>query len=444
MEPNHGSTVWTRWLPPTLGLVLFGPYLLAGPGYFIDDWFTLRNARVDGAWMAAGADQWRARPVASALYALTFGLLDDFVVVAAAVSATLIVLSAVLLNRIVRREWGRPLALIVSTVWLVVPTHTSLEMWLSAQNITLALVLGLFAVDLASAHPTRGGDIGAAIGFALGSLAYEAILPAGIVALVAVGLRRRRRGQPWRRLVAMTLATQTGVAVWMVANWHPAKAGLDRWLDPQEVFIGHFGTSSFGFGLVGRVAAAVFAIALGAVGGRRLIQGRWAVPQTGPVLAWGAGLIGLGVIPFVRYFYAPLGFGDRVTVVSGIGAALLIGGAVNEVHGQSRGIGLAMAVVLGVAALVARVDMTSRYIDAADDGRSVLAAVENRFPTSPSETLVFVPPPTLQRNVGPFLQMDWPIQALYGNKSVSASVAPSAEVEADPHLVFVLRRLTAK
>ncbi len=130
-----------------LGAVVLLPYVVAGPGFFVDDWFALRNARLDTWWNAAGSGQWHARPGAGVVYALTFGLLDDRPRIYVLLAAVVLVASAVVLDRILRRLLPPLVAVAIAAAWLVIPNHTSLEAWPSALNIALALLLFLAAME---------------------------------------------------------------------------------------------------------------------------------------------------------------------------------------------------------------------------------------------------------------------------------------------------------
>lgn len=411
------------WVPLGLAaIVLLGsvPYLSMGPGFFADDWYALRAARLDGWFDAAGGAQWRARPGAGVVYALTFGLIHDRPAVLFGIASVLVAAAAVLIYRIVRRFEAQAVAIAVALVWLAAPNHTSLEMWPSALNILGALVLTLAGVELLLSSRDRRRELVAVLVMTAGILCYEATAPlaAMSVLLVVMGRYRKDERPDARRLAIVAVGVFGPTALWMLLNWHPDKEGIDRWIDLGNLLPGHIGATVFGDGVIGRiVTVGILAVcAIEAAG--RIIDAPWRNTRSLRLIGIGAGVIALGAIPFARYFYAPLGLGDRVTVISGIGGALVLVGAGLSVMSKSRPIG-AVSVVVAVAVMLStRWTMVERYAIAADDGRRVLEAVERRFPDPPSETLVFGPTPVLDHNVTAFFNVDWAVQWQYDTRDV--------------------------
>lgn len=399
-----------------LSLVVGLPYVLAGPGFFLDDWFALRGGRLDGWESAAGRNQWLARPGAGAVYALTFGLLQDQPLVYGLISLGLLCVSAVLIFVIGDRLISRPLALAVAATWVVLPNHSSLEVWPSAINISLALVLALGAIALAiTTVEAWRTDLAAALLAASATLTYEAVAPAATIAVLVLAWRRGRLG---RRLGALVVGGQAVALTWMVVNWHPQKQGIDRWLRPESVFEGHFGRGIFGPGVRGDLGVlVVFALVVVTVG-LRVRRERWGDARVGRLLTTGAALLVLGALPFVRYFYAPWGFGDRVTVVSGVGAACILVALALDVWARAPVIAIAGIVVLSLGVVAWRAEQTYYYAVASDDGRRILDEVIDRYPEPPEAQVVFGPAPILEHNIGPFLQYDWALHWLYGTKDL--------------------------
>jgi multidrug efflux pump subunit AcrB len=118
-------------------------YAVLGVGYVLDDWFALRNAHVGGAWAAAGHEQDLARPGASATYALVFGLMGEHPLLVLALQAAIGALTAWVLLTLLRRFLPAGPATLAALCWVVLPNHTALEVWASATNIALALLLTL-------------------------------------------------------------------------------------------------------------------------------------------------------------------------------------------------------------------------------------------------------------------------------------------------------------
>ena len=136
----------------------------------------------------------------------------------------------------------------------------------------------------------------------------------------------------------------------------------------------------------------------------------------------------LGALPFVRYFYSPVGLGDRVTVVSGLGGAAVLVGAVGWLGQRQRVLGAALAVLILAGAVGTRASFVRDYSVAADDSRRILADVQQRWPTPPDHRIVFGPYPVMKRNIVAFIDADWPIQWLYGTRDVEAGFTFTPEV----------------
>lgn len=431
---DSSTRSWPRAVPTAtivaVSLILALPYAVLGPGFFLDDWFALRSARVDGWYMAAGPEQWAARPGAGAIYAVMFGLVHDRPLVHYLLMAVLMTVAAVLIQKIAARFLSESLAVGIALGWLLLPNHTSLEMWPSAANITLALVLALFGVYLlTTGRRTLGRDAAAVIAMAAGTLTYEAVAPAAAGVVVAYAVRDHLGGRRERalRLSLLGVIGLGGAGVWMVTHWHPSKQGLGQWIDVGNVVPGHFGTSVFGFTTPGRLAALLALLTI-AFGFWVIVSGRLrGSVEEGWMAAAGGALLVLGVLPFVRYFYAPLGLGDRSTVVSGVGALLILSAACRATYRWlGRPVFLVVAFLV-IMTLHTRVEMVRTYATAADDGRQLLATVERRFPEPPDDELVFGPSFVVENNVAAFFNVDWAVHWLYGTREIAVRTTTSSE-----------------
>lgn len=406
-----------------VAIAMFVPYGLAGPALFRDDWLTIRNAELDRWWMAAGSSQWKARPVGSAIYAVTFGLIGERPLLHYVLSAAVVTATAVAIYVVAGRFLPTGAAFAVAITWLLLPNHTSLEMWPSTLNIAVSLLLFVLGIErLAHPEPTAGKDWTAAGLLGIGLLAYEAMGPAAVVAVIAVRLRRSA-GKRLSAVLPPLLAL--GVAgLWMLANWHPEKKGLETTMDPWFLIPGHFGFSITGDLLLAQsvvpgVVLLTSAVALyDLIVAERRTCARW--PQWTVAAGWA--LLVLGALPFVRYFYAPIGFGDRVTVVSGVGGALVLVAVTAQLARWWRPVALLFGAVVAVAATSQRASMVATYATAADDSRRILDAINDRWPTPPDHPMVFGPE-VVDRHVRAFEPMEFPVQVLYGTRDVRVTDA---------------------
>ena len=361
-----------------LGTVVLLPYVVAGPGFFVDDWFALRNARLDVWWNAAGSGQWHARPGAGVIYALTFGLLDDRPRIYALIAAVVLIAGAVVFERVLRRFLPPVVALAIAAAWLVIPNHTSLEAWPSALNIALALLLLLVAVErLTVARPTATTDLTSAALLGCSVLCYEATAPAGAVAVLCVAWVARADRRRVVRLLAAHGVVLGAVSAWMLTHWNSGKSGLDVWFDPVQVINAHVSVSVVGENLAAPLLGGIVLIVTILAVYLRLARDD-ATGNVWPIHAIVGGwiVVLLGAAPFVRYFYSPVGLGDRVTVVSGLGGAAVLVGAVGWLGQRQRVLGAALAVLILAGAVGTRASFVRDYSVAADDSRRILADVQ--------------------------------------------------------------------
>lgn len=403
-----------------VGVSVLLPYVLLGPGLFVDDWFTLRNARLDGWWTAAGQEQWRARPGAGVVYALTFGLFGARPLIFATLAAVVLVATALVLETILRRVLSRELALAVPVLWLLVPNHTSLEAWPSALNIAVALLLAVLAAErLSLQDPTNASD---ALGvFLLGAsvLCYEATGPIAVAVVVAAAFRSRRHRKRAVRVAVLGAVVLAGTAAWMLLNWHPSKAGIDARIDLVQLLEGHVGSGVVGANLVGALVAAVVLIVTVLTIRARVAETESRDPES-QLIGWGWAVIALGAVPFVRYFYSPVGLGDRVTVVSGLGGAAVLGGTILWLGRRRTALGVGLALVLLIGAVGHRASLTLDYVTTADDSRRIVDEMNRRWPEPPDHRIVFGPYPVMKRNIVAFIDADWVVQWNYGTRDVVA------------------------
>ena len=340
------------------------------------------------------------------MYALVFGGIGAHPLAILGVQVVLVAVAALLLDELLRKlgvddrsSWC------VAALWLVVPNHTSLLHWATATAISVSLVLLLVGgVALA-----RERDAPAAFFLGTSVLTYEATAAMAVALVVAVPLLQRR---DWRRPVAWGAAVLVPVGLWVVTHVPSVKdAGLGRWADLTLVPQAHLGWGVFPDGWFTTVLG-LSALVLLTVWARSCRHVGMSAPKLG------VAVIVLGTLPFVRYFYEPLGAGDRVNVVAGVGTALLWAGLLAWLWRRWRPVGVAATAVVVGAMGVAGWQRAMAWADAADDAREVLATL----PPAQGEDTVTIERTPVRQNVTAFADrsnVEGAVQLERGRRGVS-------------------------
>ena len=318
---------WYRWRIE-LGLVaitavLAGAFIGMGAGLYMDDWGELRNVEFGGFWAAAGDDQWRARPVCALLYSLLLGGVGPhpvaFVVILAAINAA----CAVLFFRILREFFSLWLSAVAAALWLILPNHTTWEVWASVTNVAVSqlLILGSTLL-LIRRRPSITALVLAGLGYVCAVFSYEAAVPASMFALVVVPYAKWRRVDV--RLLAIVGGSTLAATLWAATHIHPLKLVSKTPVDISPFLSANLGWGVAGFGpLLPLVFMAGLAIL--AVGAVRLLHPnlrRHAGEAAYAILA-GFVILPVGAVGFLFYSYEPIGGGDREIYVSAFGAAMI-------------------------------------------------------------------------------------------------------------------------
>ena len=381
-------------------------YALLGPGYVLDDWFLLGNARVDGALRAAGHANtsghpiWVNRPGSGVVFTLQFGMLGGHPLAGLVVLTALSAATAVLVFVLARQFLPRTVAAAIAFVWIVLPNHTSLEFWQACAPLAVAAVMVLVgSVVVARPEPSARRWLCALALLTAGILTYEAVLPAAVLAAASLPAFARRQ-LSFRALYPVCGLLPAAIYVVLFRNTQTAASSV---APLQQMVPGHFG-----WGIVpsGPGATVVMALAMVVVVisiTRLLLPGFRAGTGTGErLIVVGAALVVAGTIPFAFYLYAPLGAGDRFNLISAIGGAVAWVG-IALVLWRWRPLVLAASLSLLVMATAARVQRTNTWTTAAADGRRVEAAIVARYPKPPSEPIVLGPSPVQRTNIAAFL-----------------------------------------
>ncbi len=411
------------------------PYLLAGPGPLADDWVFLRNQRFDG-WLHAAGPRQLGRPGGAFVYDVTFGLIGNHPLVLAIVQLALLAAAALAVHAALARFVDHRLALAIVLVWLVAPNHMTLEHWASTAQALVALALLGVGVRLLDEHPER--PMAAFVVLALAVSCYEIVAAIALATVFAVPWLRGRR-LPTRVLVIGTAIVATPV-VWAFTH-RTVYARTPGWIDPTLILPGNLSLGLAGYGWQGRLVTGL-GLALVIVAALR----RWRPSlhhlygnDERLVLA-GAAVLALGVLPVVRFPTNFLGMDDRLTLVSGIGAAMVwVGGvgmvARDRVHARR----LTAAATLGLFVIVVsvRADHERDYAAAADAAHAEAVAL---VAMTDSARVVDVPGPIADADRVFGLHDGWnataAVQALSGDPRRVAHVDGIGPDPSDPTQPF--------
>lgn len=409
-------------------LVVTVPHLLLGPNFVLDDWYVLNEAEVHGAWNASFEGLREARPGTIVVYGLSYGLIGDHPLVFFLVLSLVNAAVAVMLYLALRRMLPLGISLATTVLWLLLPIHTSLEVWAVVIIVSVSLLFlltGVWVLAVPGPTPLRVGVAMAC--FVASALCYEgSILPAAAACvLVPVVVERRLR---WT-VIAVGAACLGAVALWLVTHWHTVKSVNHR-IDLSPMFPAHFGWGVMPEGPLASISMA------GALLGICVALVRLASPSfrgsTGlgeRVTVAGALLTCVGTASFALYIYEPLGAGDRINYVSSIGAALVFVG-IGTMLWRYRPIVIAAAVVLVAGTIVVRVERTVLWNRAGNDALTILDAVQQRWPEPPDQQIVLGPRAVVEQNIAAFLDVsniDAAVQYRYRNPAVRATISGSAD-----------------
>lgn len=315
------------------------PYLVSGPSYMREDLFAIASGRINGSWYATDAATAAGRPVVHVLYVLMFGEFYRHAVILhcclVAISAVTVVALYYLARRFLNTTWAGLAVLI----WVVLPTHLTLDHWLAASNITIALlvtVLGLLSLDRRLREhmplwPTM-------IVLCIALLFYEGLAFVAVPATVAICVVHRRRGalRDALLLVLLPILLFVVIAIRDEQNRRQVWAGLSAPLSANALASKSTASVAIAFG-IGWVALVTWSLVQ--VRRRRASQSEW-------MMLVGAAIFVVGILPFLSNGFEPIffGLGDRGNVMAAVGVCIALVGVARLLFGAN---------VLGIAALIA-------------------------------------------------------------------------------------------
>lgn len=355
------------------------PYLLGGPGFFMDDWRNLARLDTVGWLRSAEASRFASRPGAWSVEMVLYPVLRDnavaWVFTLAALNAAAATAVAVCLRRFVAEQ----AAVVTALVWIVLPNHTSLRTFPNVAPMVVGLILLTVGILLMDSRRLVPG----AIAVALGGFCLEVMLLPGLVALGALHHWRGRgtRREAW--IGAGIIVTAAGLMLihptYSVAN---AVRGT-----PAPIWPAHFGAGlttvpAIAWTLSG-IAIAGMAIAVVAVvrDRHRTTDGHW-------LILAGITVIVVGLAPFVlKWPAAYRGMADRNFVVSSVGSAMVWAGIGYLIWQRSRAIAAVAGIAFCTLMVSTNVTYQSDWSMIARQTPDMLRAVQCRYGDDPPKQL---------------------------------------------------------
>lgn len=410
-----------------IGLVVGVVDLARHTAFTLDDWSYLRNARLDGIFAAGSQGDWyAARPVAQVIYAFVFGVVGSHPLPVVALVALVNLLVAVALWDLLEIFFDARTAMLTAVLWVIFANHSALEFWICCVNVSVALLLGAGGLIVGLKKRSRPGAVISAVLIALSMLSYQAVIPILGLAVVLLPLALNRKLD--RRLIAWNALIGIPTFGWILLHWD-STFSAPGYKNFAAVVPAHFG---WGIVPAGPVATVTEVIALSgvAVVAWLVASGRSANIPRAPLQAIGSGIVVIvaGLIPFVDYFYAPIGAGDRANAVTSIGGALIWAGLIGVLWSWRRSIAIGAVVLLVVGASLTRWNRTGLWHLAGCDADAVLTYVQTTKP-NPPRTMVFYPTPPRQDNIAAYVapnNITAAVQFAYDDPRLDAYFAQTA------------------
>ena len=253
-------------------------------------------------------------------------------------------------------------------------------------------------------------------------LTYEAVIVPAALALVLLPWLTTGRIQ-WRPIVAGAVVLAAS-SLWILANWHSAKAVQRDYAAYSQLLDAHLGWGVAPEGFVSSLLAAMALVGI-AVALARLalpsMRGAAGLPER--LVLSGLVVMVSGSIVFVAYFYAPLGAGDRVSFVSSVGGAMVWVGLAWMVGRMWRPAGVAVMLLALSLGLVVRWERTQLWATAKADAERIVEVVQSVDPSC--SVVVLGPAPIQEQNVAAFLDqsnVDAAVQVALGRDDVRGAI----------------------
>lgn len=377
------------------------PYLLAGPGFYMDDWRNLARLETVGWLRAAEAGKFASRPGAWSVETVLYTVLRDHPVWWVLALAVLSAATGTALFITLRRFVAQWTALAVVLVWIVLPNHTSLRVFANTAPMTVGLLLltvGIWCMD-------RDRLVLGAFAAGAGGLCYEVMLLPALTAVVVLHLLRGR-GTRRQALTAAAVIVVTGCLMLIHPTYSPASA--DRG-SPVGLGAAHFGSGLTEIGLLAGVLA-VTATAGIVVSLVQFARGRRGADDGPWLVVVGLGIMAVGLASFaLKWPTGVRGQADRNYVVSSVGSAMVWVGCAQVLFGRSRAALATASCAFVLVAASTNVAYQRQWGEAAQETVAMLEAVDCRYEGAPPQDLAvgpFVPVPHSVRTVQQFFLAD--------------------------------------
>lgn len=381
-------------------------YAFQGVNFILDDWSLEYLRAAEGAWSSVptGQDLVNARPGAWLTFTLLHGIVGPHPLIQFAVLTAINLALVLVLYSVLARFVDRSMALLVTAIWVLLPTHQSMTVWSGTSQVAvgvLVFVLGLWAF-------TQGRWVLAGLGFAASILCYELSVPAAFAATVLVAtplVPLRTDATPPRRPITLLTRGGTLVFVGLATAWsraHPVYELELRMPSPATLWSGHFGFGLFGsletpdrlVMLAGGLFAAGIAVCL--IWWLAGDRGR----NEGPSVAIaGAAVFLLGLTVSFTATTGVLGFNDRLYALSSIGAAMMVAGLGTFLWRRVPVVTLGLGVLLFAVVLVGQFVSLRSWSYAGGDVVALLNHIERTYPDPENTNFIVGPTPKYRNNV---------------------------------------------
>lgn len=393
LEPRADADLAPRWPAALAGLAAAAPTLISAawsPSLLVDDWGFAEVARSQGLVGFLHGSDVPSRPLQAGYHGLTFVLLGDHVVAHLLLLALLNGLAGGLVWLVARRWLTTWSACVATAAWVVIPTHGATRLWIATGPIVVALVLVLLAALLAS---TRRPHPWLALLAVIGSgLSYEGGLAIGVLVVVIAIVRSGRTHLGRRLAIAGTALLVTAAWVWGTSPKRADGVGPDIKLD--RLLPAGFGSALVPDAWRSGTTAMVPLLLLSATVLLTILPA-FRRPEAARLLVAGGVVTVLGAAPFVLAGFpvSTDGMLDRANTFTALGTALLVTAVVD----QARRLPAPVAASIAAAALIvlgaANLDDLRGAHDAADDGRALLAELEQTSLPTDGRPIVIGPTP---------------------------------------------------